>query len=516
MDVSCPQCETVYELDEDQLDADGATLKCSQCGHLFRLERHVGVKSESQHRWMVRQSGSGEFLYFTGFDTLHEWIMEGNVDATDEISRTGNQWKRLGEIGEFAPIFQVVESIADLSGSESADEQPQGTVAGRVESGEHGGRDRDESAPEEPKTTASRDSSVELEAQTGEQQPSTDRNVEARARTPGSSAATQRESGTGSSESTPRETRGTPESGEPSGRSPQAGPEPCEDDRSVEPEVQLEEDRYGEEPSDGVKPEPGSDDWTLGELEHGTQTGPELNETREGSRRWPLVVVAVLIVAGAGVVWQFDHVERMVEDVAEDWGGEAIGEMTADEPDPVERAVGELEAELASGLQQASAKKERRQRAQVTGRASQLIEEGRDTAREESREVAEERAEPTEAEMLAAGRRSLDRGNAQQAMDRFGHLLEQNPEHAEAMVGMGWAYQNADRSAEAVEQFERAYETDPQLGDALIGLGRAEAARGRLQEALAAYEEYKERFPDGDQYSVAEYQSGQLRDQVRD
>jgi predicted Zn finger-like uncharacterized protein len=39
MDVRCPQCETLYEFDDAHFQKSGAvTLKCSNCGHVFRLE----------------------------------------------------------------------------------------------------------------------------------------------------------------------------------------------------------------------------------------------------------------------------------------------------------------------------------------------------------------------------------------------------------------------------------------------------------------------------------------------
>jgi predicted Zn finger-like uncharacterized protein len=37
MDVRCEKCQTEYELDESQLKPGGVTVKCTQCGHMFKI-----------------------------------------------------------------------------------------------------------------------------------------------------------------------------------------------------------------------------------------------------------------------------------------------------------------------------------------------------------------------------------------------------------------------------------------------------------------------------------------------
>lgn len=514
MDVSCPQCETLYELDDTQLDADGATLKCSQCGHLFRLEPSAGVQSESRRRWMVRQSDSGEFLYFTGFDTLHEWIMEGRVGATDAISRTGDKWKRLGEIGEFAPIFQVVASIRDLSGEHPA-EQQSGPVSDRTDSDVDSG----------PLETSVGDppASREETSRPGR------RSSSAESVTPAGVPAQEESRETGDETSSPV----SAEDREPDDRQTDdpvepAGPDP-EQLRETRPQPQIEEGRFGTgeadesesqfEAGDGEGPDLDSGDWTLGELEHETQPATEIGDD-DSSRIWPSVAVAVVAIAVAALIWQFELVEQMAADVVDDWDDETDQQIADDEDDidadPIEAAFGELEANIGAGLEAAETELGRRMVGLVASRASGKVAEGLEGAREDADRQAREAAEPTGSQLLAAGQRSLGRGDAEQALERFRGYLEESPDSAEAMVGKGWAYQNLDEYGAAAGEFQRAYETDSEMGDALIGLGRAEAARGRIQEALSAYEEYKERFPGGDQYSIAEYQSGQLREELEE
>ena len=37
MDVRCEKCQTEYELDESKLKPGGVTVKCTNCGHMFKV-----------------------------------------------------------------------------------------------------------------------------------------------------------------------------------------------------------------------------------------------------------------------------------------------------------------------------------------------------------------------------------------------------------------------------------------------------------------------------------------------
>src|SRR4249919_3421222 len=39
MDVRCEKCQTEYELDEARLKPGGVTVKCTNCGHMFKIRR---------------------------------------------------------------------------------------------------------------------------------------------------------------------------------------------------------------------------------------------------------------------------------------------------------------------------------------------------------------------------------------------------------------------------------------------------------------------------------------------
>ena len=41
MDVRCEKCQTEYELDESRLKPGGVTVKCTNCGHMFKIRKQL-------------------------------------------------------------------------------------------------------------------------------------------------------------------------------------------------------------------------------------------------------------------------------------------------------------------------------------------------------------------------------------------------------------------------------------------------------------------------------------------
>jgi Tetratricopeptide repeat len=67
------------------------------------------AEPERPREWRVRQA-NGNIFTFREMTTLQKWIIEQKVSRDDEISLSGDQWKRLGNIAELASFFQVVEA----------------------------------------------------------------------------------------------------------------------------------------------------------------------------------------------------------------------------------------------------------------------------------------------------------------------------------------------------------------------------------------------------------------------
>ncbi len=143
MEVRCERCRAQYVFADDQVGEHGLTVRCSNCGHLFKVKRKAlvvtlpvgpeeggagAVSAADAHRaaavqaaaqavfaeaerreWTLRQP-SGQTYTFKDMSTLHRWIVERKAHREDEICRPGEPWRRLGSIAELQSFFAVVEA----------------------------------------------------------------------------------------------------------------------------------------------------------------------------------------------------------------------------------------------------------------------------------------------------------------------------------------------------------------------------------------------------------------------
>ncbi|MCP4499140.1 MAG: hypothetical protein GY822_04125 [Deltaproteobacteria bacterium] len=116
MDVRCSICSTEYEFDDDKVSGVGVTVKCSTCGHVFKVAQPeeqmpapISAVGSGNSDWLV-QKNDGTVVRFKELTSLQKWIVEQKVERSDQISKTGQTWKRLGEIAELASFFQVVDA----------------------------------------------------------------------------------------------------------------------------------------------------------------------------------------------------------------------------------------------------------------------------------------------------------------------------------------------------------------------------------------------------------------------
>jgi predicted Zn finger-like uncharacterized protein len=145
MDVRCEKCQTEYELDEARLKPGGVTVKCTNCGHMFRVRKrattNVGpaiapdpqrprtpsipktppperglfddeARDEApttvERQWLIRLE-NGEQKSCRELATLQQWIISGIVTRESLISRTGKTWKRLGDIPDLGQYFTIAD-----------------------------------------------------------------------------------------------------------------------------------------------------------------------------------------------------------------------------------------------------------------------------------------------------------------------------------------------------------------------------------------------------------------------
>lgn len=109
MDISCERCRAEYEFDESRLTEAGVTVKCTTCGHVFRVARPLvqGIP--------LRRGGQPLPSPCPDIATLQRWIVENRILRTDEASIAGAPWRPLGEMSEFAPFFAVVARASQPS-----------------------------------------------------------------------------------------------------------------------------------------------------------------------------------------------------------------------------------------------------------------------------------------------------------------------------------------------------------------------------------------------------------------
>src|SRR5207244_3789702 len=104
MDVRCEKCQTVYDFDDAKVTEAGVTVKCTQCGNLFRVRRRstfpiiptVGANGTARpappvpqprrqtpppvrddrredRTWLLRSAATKEVRRFRELTTLQQW-----------------------------------------------------------------------------------------------------------------------------------------------------------------------------------------------------------------------------------------------------------------------------------------------------------------------------------------------------------------------------------------------------------------------------------------------------------
>ncbi|MBX3209248.1 MAG: zinc-ribbon domain-containing protein [Labilithrix sp.] len=107
MDVKCERCNTEYEFDDALVSGRGTTVKCTNCGHKFKIRRSDGDFSEDF--WNVT-TGDGRTLVFTSLRELQRAIQGYLVERNDRLSRGGLPPKAIGQIPELVPFFEQREA----------------------------------------------------------------------------------------------------------------------------------------------------------------------------------------------------------------------------------------------------------------------------------------------------------------------------------------------------------------------------------------------------------------------
>lgn len=107
MDVTCPRCQTDYEFDDALVSERGTTVKCTNCGHQFRVFRPkagAGQPTQPPELWRIDRR-SAEPLELRSLVELQRAIRAGRVSRDDLLRRGEAPARRVGDIPELEPFF---------------------------------------------------------------------------------------------------------------------------------------------------------------------------------------------------------------------------------------------------------------------------------------------------------------------------------------------------------------------------------------------------------------------------
>jgi predicted Zn finger-like uncharacterized protein len=113
MEVRCSNCATEYEFDDALVSARGTSVKCTQCGHQFRV--HPRGLSAGPETWVVRKA-SGHEAVFTSLRELQQAIVKGQLEPDDQLSRGGQAFRPLEDIYELQTFFTAAQGTRSRPG----------------------------------------------------------------------------------------------------------------------------------------------------------------------------------------------------------------------------------------------------------------------------------------------------------------------------------------------------------------------------------------------------------------
>src|SRR5215472_13911970 len=103
MDVQCERCKAEYEFDDALVSGRGTTVRCTQCGHQFKVRRLDAQAPED--KWIVTTAVGQQLTYVT-LRELQRAIMAKQVGRGDTLAHGSGPPRLLGSIAELEPFFE--------------------------------------------------------------------------------------------------------------------------------------------------------------------------------------------------------------------------------------------------------------------------------------------------------------------------------------------------------------------------------------------------------------------------
>jgi predicted Zn finger-like uncharacterized protein len=104
MDVQCERCKTEYEFDDALVSGRGTTVRCTHCGHQFKVRR-ADPGDAAADRWVVQTAGGAQLTFLT-LRELQRAILAKQVARSDILLLGGAPPRPLGSITELEPFFE--------------------------------------------------------------------------------------------------------------------------------------------------------------------------------------------------------------------------------------------------------------------------------------------------------------------------------------------------------------------------------------------------------------------------
>ena len=117
----CSRCRTEYDFDDLLISERGTTVKCTNCGHQFRI---FPASSVAPERWIVR-TGRGDEVVYTSLRELQRAIGEGAVKPEDMVSRGQGPPRPLSLIAELERQSTAIASIESTRDPNATEDTPE-------------------------------------------------------------------------------------------------------------------------------------------------------------------------------------------------------------------------------------------------------------------------------------------------------------------------------------------------------------------------------------------------------
>ena len=509
MDVSCPRCKTEYEFDDARVPDSGVTVKCTSCNHVFRVRKKSAptmttsmpalvapppkVSDETiPHRspqaaqapreWKVRQP-SGNIFSFKELTTLQKWIVERKVSRDDEISLTGEAWKRLGNIAELASFFQIVDDAKKVHELEAM-QQMKDQVSTKPDAAAAVAPPAAQPPPPPPpdpfRVPPPPPPSALVEPSTSPR-PHEARTLPPDARPQVSEAARRQLT------ETLREPAFTslPPRPPPEERPAYAPPPlPIQHRREVLPDVEAE---------------------TIRPPKKGTSTGTVLG----------LLLVLAGLGGAAGYYFVVMLPERTraqeLQELENKARADAEAKLKADADRKAEEeaAAAETRKKAEEAADAERRKKEEEEKAKLaavpavpdagTGAAVKKVPGGG------AAEGAGDKPPPKKSAdyWINQGDKLRDKERAEAALDAYGKALDISPSNVEALTGKGLCLLDMAKPLQAEPLLEQAITLNPRYAPAIMGLAESYRFQGKKGQAINMYQKYLDSFPNGPESGVA-------------